>query len=48
MSLSAAERLRPYRAKLKEIYDIYEAIKDNDGKRNARKNWYDKTTARET
>ena len=37
MPLSTAERMRHYRAKLKESNDQYEAIKEDDRKRKANK-----------
>ena len=36
MSLSASERMRCYRVKLKGINDQYEAIKENYSKRKAK------------
>ena len=48
MPLSAAERVRYYGAKLKESNDQYEAIKENDCKKKAKKIWDDKITAWET
>ena len=38
MSLPAAEKMRCYRAKLKESNDRYKALKENDRKRRRKKN----------